>query len=112
MRLFHFPYLVWLLGLSLTACASEQASRPLTASQQACQDKGGVLTQGMRGEVCARPHGDANQPCTQNDQCEGLCIAPVSETQPDRGRCAPHSPYFGCFAVFESEGQSIGLCVD
>lgn len=66
-------------------------------------------------DSCLCPTGDDGCPCTDGDQCDGSCIAPLPQgndcsTVPI-GACAPTRPTFGCHCFFTA-GRGAGLCVD
>lgn len=119
-RFCSFPFrlvIPSLLLLGVASCLPEGGiSRKPTApvgteahfdqQKAACESKGGRFGAGPTGlQVCYRPTKDANQACTRESDCEGICLA--------RSRtCAPVTPLFGCNEVLTDTGQEATLCVD
>lgn len=96
------------LMFGLGACVPEDRPAPPQAAAFAaadCTAAGGVPTAGRAGPVCARPTKDAGKSCNNSTQCESFCLAETKS-------CAPHRPYFGCFAVLNGGAGSPTICVD
>lgn len=78
-----------------------------TRSQAACEAEGGRWGTGSLAgaNVCYRETPDANQPCSSQNDCTGLCFA--------RSRtCSPITPIFGCHDILTSLGGTARLCID
>ena len=108
-----------LLVAVLGACALHDA-RPLApavpvATEAACVQRGGQWTQLGRAPVhqCLMPTTDGGRPCTDNAQCEGLCLAPEGSLDGARvgGACSADSNRFGCRQQLR-QGAAFTLCVD
>lgn len=113
--------LLLLLGCHASPDTTTCAQKALTpecvnaTNEPDCVANGGCWgTGGLSPEpICTCPTSDAGQPCTTDDDCEGVCVGPASDTgcEPTGGTCAPATPRFGCYcAVFE--GGFASLCVD
>lgn len=110
-----------LVVLTLTACSGLPAPllvtpQPTAAAvippdnEQDCLDQGGAW--GPQGkaqtDMCNLPATDAGKPCTDSDQCQGLCLA--SDTS-STGTCTPHTVNFGCYDIME-DGVQMAICID
>jgi hypothetical protein len=108
-----------LLGVMTLALAACQEDPPATVApgtfdpnlatrlKAECEADGGRWGVGGSGGgfVCYRTTRDANQSCSADGDCEGLCLA--------RSRtCAPVTPFFGCNEVLNSQGVPQMLCID
>ncbi len=76
-----------------------------------CVEKGGVVTRGLSGEVCATATGEGDKSCTSNNQCEGSCLADVGELN-NVGQCTSIEPFFGCYSTYENGVETAIVCVD
>ncbi len=108
----------WFLGfiVLLAACRTEPADDGGlpgfsvdggAAAEEACVAKGGTWTQAglAQAKLCIEPTRDANQSCSRESDCEGLCLA--------RSRtCAPVKPLFGCHDVLTNSGTQATICID
>lgn len=111
----HFLPLACLMAL--TACLPERTppepqAAPGTAEffqelRESCEARGGNFGKAPGGatSLCYITPKDANQPCSQKSDCEGLCLA--------RSRtCAPVVPMFGCNEVLLDGGTRAEICLD
>lgn len=71
-----------------------------------CEARGGRWGPGGKGAlVCYTLTKDANRSCSQQSECEGLCLA--------RSRtCTPVTPVFGCNEILLAGGTQATLCRD
>ncbi|MEM6635347.1 MAG: hypothetical protein AAF667_05585 [Pseudomonadota bacterium] len=75
--------------------------------QEACEDQGGRFAGGPREgtQVCYLPNADANEPCSNATDCDGLCLA--------RSRsCSPVTPIFGCVEILLAGGLPVTQCFE
>ncbi len=93
--------------------------------QAACEAMGGKWGRigiGARAQ-CNLPASDANQVCSDSSECEGLCLANLTNEERDRmmrtrttletkGKCAPWLITVGCIAVVENGQVKNILCID
>jgi hypothetical protein len=90
----------------------QPAAVPVVApdNEQDCLDQGGAW--GPQGkaqlDMCDLPATDAGKPCTDSDQCQGLCLA--GDT-PSTGACSPRTVNFGCHDIVE-DGVAMAICID
>ncbi len=84
--------------------------------EEACADAGGNYGSfGMSpASFCLCPAGDAGCPCDSGDDCVGICFAPIDgDCQVlTEGTCSKSVTIFGCFCIFEQEGEAWGICID
>lgn len=106
------------LAVLLAGCAP--AERTATASSEvatesACRERGGEWKAlGMADiEQCVLPTPDGGKACTDNAQCEGVCMAPEGATDGARatGTCSVDNDVFGC-RQHVSQGTVVAICVD
>lgn len=106
------------LAALLTACSvpaerGAGGASPATASR--CQERGGEWkAMGRAGvEQCVLPTADGGKACTDNAQCEGVCLAPEGATDGSRatGTCSANNDVFGC-RQHVSRGTVVAICVD
>lgn len=86
------------------------------ADAAACEAAGGFLDRrGMIQQlICVHPYADAGKSCTDNQQCDGKCIAPV-DAGPDGeivGQCQADDALFGCYAEVVDGKAVRAICVD
>ena len=77
------------------------------AAEEACVAKGGTWAKAgiAQALICIEPTRDANQSCSKESDCEGLCLA--------RSRtCAPVKPLFGCHDILTDSGTPATICID
>ncbi len=105
-----------LLAIVLVACEDETSDTPETQSifpdimaerRAACERSGGRW--GPAGNktifVCFRNLPDANQTCSNENDCQGFCLA--------RSRtCSPIEPFYGCHQVLSRGGLPQTVCVE
>lgn len=98
---------------------------PIPTDKANCDALGGKWGKIGIGPVdqCNLPTRDAGSTCSDSSQCEGRCVADLSQTQRNQitqsktpikatGKCSPWRITVGCLAVVES-GQVNGiLCID
>jgi hypothetical protein len=100
------------------ACGS-QFHVPGTEAE--CQEAGGRW--GAVGifpqPICRVPTHDAGRICGDNGECEGMCLADLTQVERDKlrrekvilsklGRCTPYVQVFGCMAIVK-KGHVTGL---
>jgi len=91
--------------LVTTGCSHLPVSRDvrLTPEQRAnCEAQGGTVERILTAmEACVRPTSDGGKPCTDNSQCEGVCIAPSGAKKDSivTGTCATDIGRMGCLNV-------------
>jgi hypothetical protein len=75
-----------------------------------CTSRNGIPTLSYDiGPFCNLRASDAGKPCTDSDQCEGVCLAESEASK--SGTCSDTETVLGC--VFEmTDGQSLGICFD
>ena len=54
---------------------------------------------------------DAGTPCSSENDCQGMCLAPLSQ-DPPVFKCSGHTTEFGCFAILDPNGTRASLCID
>ncbi|HST45699.1 MAG TPA: hypothetical protein VLK29_10815 [Luteimonas sp.] len=108
-----------LLLLLLGACAGQAprppGAQPAIASEAACLERGGQWTQLGRAPLkqCLLATRDAGKACTDNAQCQGLCLAPEGSVDGTRvgGTCSADTNRFGCRQQLR-DGVPFTLCID
>jgi len=108
-------------GMPSKRCGSKLE---LPTTQLACEQGGGRW--GPAGlfprPICKMPTRDAGQPCADDGECEGACLAELTPSQLDiarrwttlrqkqqlAGKCTPWAPIFGCMAIVR-QGFVTGL---
>jgi hypothetical protein len=84
--------------------------------ETACLEAGGSWGPGGLSPMhfCHCPTGDGGCPCHGPDVCDGMCWAPIEGdcSELTEGTCAETQAMFGCFCVFEADGQAWALCID
>ena len=78
----------------------------LVSQQKQCTKAKGRFVRRSEGGtfVCVTPTRDANKPCDDSSDCEGICFA-KSRT------CAPVQPLFGCYDALEN-GRVVKICIE
>jgi hypothetical protein len=108
-------------GRPMKSCGS---SFPVPQTQSDCEAAGGRW--GPAGifprPICKVPTHDAGRPCGDVDECEGICLASLSQSQRAlviqrqrlaiMGRCTPYVPVFGCMALVKKGYVSGLMCRD
>lgn len=90
-----------------TLAPPAEPAAPKSASQLACEAKGGswAVAGGSLARACIFRTRDAGKACRKQSDCEGLCLA--------RSRsCAPVRPLFGCNDILQADGRQVTLCID
>ncbi|MBB3990144.1 hypothetical protein [Croceicoccus naphthovorans] len=125
-------FLAPLLLLS-AACSQAVADEPMPADEiaapdaqgmaedgdpngAACEAAGGFLDRRGRAQtlMCVHPYADAGKACTDNQQCDGKCVAAVDDG-PDGevvGTCQADDALFGCYAEVVDGKLVRAICVD
>lgn len=87
--------------------APDAPQKPKSAEQTLCEKTGGQWSvAGQSGAYsCVKPTRDGGKLCTQQGDCQGMCLA-------RSGTCAPFMPLFGCNEVLEKDGRRVTLCID
>ncbi|WP_299307412.1 hypothetical protein [uncultured Croceicoccus sp.] len=93
----------------------QSVANPRNIDPAACEASGGHVDRRGRGqfETCVHPYGDAGQSCTDNQQCDGKCVA-----EPDAGmtgvvgECQADDALFGCYAEVVDGAAVRAICVD
>ncbi len=84
--------------------------------EEACVEAGGTFGQGGLSPVpfCLCPSGDGGCPCDDGDTCVGICYAPLDGDCQEltEGTCSDTQIMFGCFCIFEQDGEAWGICID
>lgn len=69
--------------------------------------------------LCHCPTGEGECPCDGPQDCAvGACVAPLGDGGLDnpcahaQGYCAAWQPQFGCYCIFQEDGQAWAICVD
>jgi len=75
-------------------------------TEESCMAKGGSWEQRFVGFICNFPASDAGKPCTDGDQCEGMCL-----TDGTKGQCSEMQIVYGCISPLE-DGQVTPMCID
>lgn len=118
------PLLAVTLLFACSAPAAEQvvASRPDPKTQMdlppaACQAAGGAITKVCRRQVerCLVPYADAGKACSDDADCQGMCLMANGEAKPEGnvGTCQKDPDPCGCFFPLEKGRLSDrARCVD
>ena len=81
-----------------------------------CIEEGGTFGKyGLSPEpFCLCPTGDGGCPCDGPNDCVGVCWAPMDGDCQEltEGTCSETQMIFGCFCIFEEEGEAWGICID
>jgi hypothetical protein len=126
MRRMVITVLILALICGLAACGEAATPIPGPTSSPAgtpsvrqleCERQGGEwLAHGFDQRfMCNLPASDAGQPCSDSDQCDGLCLAPP-DIEPRTsgevpGQCSPRQINFGCYNLVE-DGRLAMACID
>ena len=89
------------------AAAPPPPEPPKSASQIACEKKGGRFARAGNSTtfVCLRETRDGGKACSRETDCEGLCLA--------RSRsCSPIIPVLGCQEILTQDGLRVTQCVE
>jgi hypothetical protein len=106
-------------------CADTIAPPAPVRSEAECTERGGtwravgILPQ----KICVLPTGDAGRTCGDGGECEGTCLAALSEAERDAvmrrhqtivttGQCSPAIPLVGCLAIVREGVVSGIVCYD
>lgn len=109
-------------GTEKDASANATTKENTPKDKESCEALGGVWKKiGISPiEVCNLPTSDANKECTSSDECEGICVAELSQEELDKikretirtkGRCTAWRIVVGCRAVVEN-GEARLICLD
>ena len=108
------PAAVLVALIALTACQSDPFGRSnadLRAEERTCMADGGTFRAGgiTGAKMCFLQTKDGGQSCRRSADCESGCLA-----SPDtgKGQCAAERPLFGCFDMFDENGDLTAICVD
>ncbi|WP_239805767.1 hypothetical protein [Croceicoccus hydrothermalis] len=93
----------------------QSVANPQNVDPASCEASGGFIDRRGRGqfETCVHPYADAGQSCTDNQQCDGKCVA-----EPDAGmtgvvgECQADDALFGCYAEVVDGAAVRAICVD
>lgn len=82
-----------------------------TLNQTDCEAQGGQYgPQGLAGTIfCNLPTNDAGKTCSDDLDCEKLCI--YNETT-NTGTCQAYEHIFGCFTTMNGGQKGPALCID
>jgi hypothetical protein len=61
---------------------------------------------------CLLSTGDAGQPCTSSNECEGSCEAQADSATTHKGRCSAKNTRTGCRAYVENGTPTAVICTD
>ena len=97
--------------------------KPLPFSKETCEAAGGVWGRvGLSlNEKCNLPTSDAGKECSSSSDCQGSCIAELSQEEWDRaakgivytnGKCSAWKIVVGCRAFVEGGKVEGILCID
>ena len=101
--------------MTLAACAPQpETPRPTseaTLDIAACKAEGGAVMPvcRMQKPMCVLPYRDAGKSCTDNDQCEGRCVAEGEAAT--AGTCETDNDPCGCVTEMVG-GKPRTICVD
>lgn len=122
MAKFKTASILLISALWLGACASSggdsasESGNGAMSEQANCEIKGGSYgPAGMLGaDYCTMPYADAGMSCTDNAQCEGLCLAGRFDAAGYQGSglCQADDNPFGCHSSIVNGEIQPGLCVD
>ena len=102
----------------------EKKDTIIPKDKESCEAQGGIWGKvGLSSEeVCNLPTSDAGKECSDSDECEGSCIAELSEEDWDKaeqgivvytkGKCTAWKITVGCSAFVENGKVEGILCVD
>ena len=98
------------------AAPDAQGFSTASVDAESCSAAGGFLDRRGRAQtlMCVHPYADAGNDCTDNQQCDGKCIAPVDDG-PDGevvGSCQADDALFGCYAEVVDSKLVRAICVD
>lgn len=93
-----------------------QAGSSAPIDGDACTAAGGFLDRRGRANtlMCVHPYADAGEQCTDNQQCDGKCVA-APDDGPDGevvGTCQADDALFGCYAEVVDGKLVRAICVD
>jgi len=109
--------------MPLASCPPPDAGEPIR-SERACKAKGGEWRAAgiFPQKICILPTIDGGRLCRDDGECEGSCLADLTQAEKDRvisgrrvkaeGTCTPVIPVFGCQAVVEKGYVEGILCLD
>ncbi|MFH1532672.1 MAG: hypothetical protein ABIK09_18250 [Pseudomonadota bacterium] len=99
-------------------CGDPEAYADCTSDLDAdpCAEAGGTFGQFGLSPVpfCLCPSGDGGCPCDGPGDCVGICWAPIDGgcQELTAGTCSETTVMFGCFCIFQEEGEAWGICID
>lgn len=93
-----------------------QTSSSVSIDSDACTAAGGFLDRRGRANtlMCVHPYADSGKQCTDNQQCDGKCVA-APDDGPDGevvGTCQADDALFGCYAEVVDGKLVRAICVD
>ena len=88
-------------------CEGETPEPELGQAQ--CEAQGGRWDRGFVGYFCNFPAADADKPCTDNAECQGMCM--IENVEQRQGTCSAYQQVRGCVTTL-SKGEVIGICID
>ena len=116
--------LLLLSAVLLGVCASFAQNSDVTENRTSCEAKGGIWGRlGLIGkEQCNEKTSDGGTVCQDSSECEGDCIAELSEEQKESlrkgtalkvsGRCTERKLNFGCLPFVHQGSIGAILCKD
>ncbi|MBL7206156.1 MAG: hypothetical protein ISS36_00985 [Candidatus Aenigmarchaeota archaeon] len=123
---FLIVFIIFIVGISLSAYISPEVSENLDQNplKIACEAKGGRWGRiGLDATPsCNYPASDAGKECSDSSECQGRCVADLSDEDYDKaqegeiiytnGNCTSKRTVVGCNAFVE-DGMVYGiLCID
>jgi hypothetical protein len=92
-----------------------EALRRTTQAAQCLRQGGRWEVLGFSGPGCNLPTSDDGKPCSDSQECEGLCLADKEEINANGvdlpGVCSAWQSTFGCQVVVEN-GKVVEICID
>lgn len=80
-----------------------------TETAESCAAKGGSWQRRFVGFICNMPASDAGKPCTDSENCEGMCL--VEMPADTEGACSEFKIVYGCVNPMEN-GRVTPMCID
>ena len=109
--------------MPLASCPPPAAGEAIR-TQSECETRGGTWRAAgiFPQKICILPTIDGGRLCRDDGECEGSCLADLTQAEKDRvirgrpvkavGTCTPVIPVFGCQAVVEKGYVEGILCLD